>query len=108
MNNTETLYGRRSQRVRGQWAKLYLFGGLVLGLAANACVVHEAPEPASAEAPAPAAPAAATTEAPASGRDCAAEQQACTAQCKASVPDEASRQPCYNRCLKEADTCAGR
>lgn len=86
---------------------------IALGLFASGCIVKEAP---ASESPAnpPAPPAAGTDSAgttatpAASNPECSAQQRACTDKCKAAAPDEASRQPCYNNCLREADTCAGR
>jgi hypothetical protein len=38
---------------------------------------------------------------------CGADQDACMTRCKAAAPDEASRQPCYNGCLRDSQRCGG-
>jgi len=77
------------------------FGALVLSLAASGCTVKQA------NSPTPPPPPGHTDSAQGSP-DCGQQQDACVNRCRAAAPDEASRQPCYNRCIKEADACAGR
>ena len=81
---------------------------LLLATFLFACTTTSSPPP---ESPpqGPSSSQGSTQAASPTGNDaCGTNQQACVDRCKAATPDEASRQPCYNRCLKERDSCAGR
>ena len=69
--------------------------GLVMSLVAGAitmgCVVQEGP--------------ASSAQGASKSPDCRAQQDSCVADCKAKAPDEASRQPCYNQCMRKSQSC---
>ncbi|HHH30189.1 MAG TPA: hypothetical protein ENK57_17865 [Polyangiaceae bacterium] len=69
--------------------------GLLLSLVAGAvmmgCVVQEGP--------------ANSAQGASKSPDCRAQQDGCVADCKAKAPDEASRQPCYNQCMRQSQSC---
>ncbi len=103
---------------RGLWRIAPL--GMILCLGATGGCAGSQPEPEAPEVAAdPAEPQeTAVGDAPTGGvggdaadaaaegnEDCKAKQRQCTDNCKAQAPDKASRQPCFNQCLKEADRC---
>ncbi len=64
-----------------------LVGGLQLG-----CSVH----------------AGAHVDAAVAGGDCEGNRDACVDECRGEVPDNASRGPCFNQCVRRYDACSAR
>lgn len=64
---------------------------LVAGAITMGCVVQEGP--------------ANSAQGASKSPDCRTQQDSCVADCKAKAPDEASRQPCYNQCMRQSQSC---
>lgn len=84
--NTESTHATVFRNAaRGLVASIFA-GGIMLG-----CVVQEGP--------------ANSAQGASKSPDCRAQQDSCVADCKAKAPDEASRQPCYNQCMRQSQSC---
>jgi hypothetical protein len=75
-----------------------LLSALTLGLGLAACAVESAPPNDPSRG--------AVSQSSAPSGDCRAQQDGCVARCKTAAPDEASRQPCYNSCMRQSGGCA--
>jgi len=68
-----------------------LLASALLMASAMGCVVQEAP--------------ASSAQGASKSPDCRTQQDNCVASCKAAAPDEASRQPCYTKCMRQSQSC---
>jgi len=85
------------------WRATILIGLMTVLTTAAGCRVNNATDPTTGRAPSPPpAPAGGTTDGgiPAPAAAGCESKDACVAQCKATVGDEASRQPCYDNCMR--------
>ncbi len=78
---------------KGLLTKVWAAGTMaaICGLLVAGCVVEQAPPPNGPNR--------------SKSADCRGQQDGCVAQCKSMAPDEASRQPCYNKCLRQQQQC---